>query len=156
MWYSWLKMVAASEPHIYTRPPWAVHRIPKPRGAATTPGLFFSSPTTEQTAKQPGGNRARSGQPMQRVGPGDGLPIEGTGVVPRQITSPVDAVGPDAGPGICHRSNPGRRRVIFGGLATDALAPFAKGSPRWGEPCSSGFTIRQTDAPHLIVGVSQN
>lgn len=89
----------------------------KPRGAATTPGLFFSSPTTEQTAMQPGGNRARCGEPMQRVRPGDRLPIESTGVVSHQKPSPVDAVGVDARPGFYHRSSPGQRRAFCGGRA---------------------------------------
>lgn len=134
--YSWGKMVASSELHSLSVPPWGLQEYSKPRGDATTPGLFFSGLTTEDTAMQPGGNRARCGEPMQRVRPGDRLPIEGTGVDPHQKTSPVDAAGPDAGPGIYHRSSPGQRRVICGGRATGPGSVCLAVPPARGEPCS--------------------
>ena len=155
--YSWVKMVAASELYSLCGLSQGGHsRITKPRDAATVPGLFFSRPTTEQTAMQPGGNRARFGQPMQRVGPGDGLPIEGTGVIPHQKTSPVAAVRPDAASGICHRSDAGQLRGVVGGLANGPGSVCLEVPPARGEPCSKTPTICLVDAPHLLGTVSHS
>lgn len=147
--YSGFKMVAASELYSLFSPP-GVSRITKPRDAATVPGLFFSRPTTEQTAMQPGGNRARFGEPMQRVRPGDRHPLESTGVISHQKPSPVAAVRPDAASGICRRMATGQLRGAFGGLANGPGSVCLEVPPARGEPCSKTPTICLSDAPHLI------
>lgn len=124
-------MVAASELYTLVSPP-GVSRINKASGCCYHSGAFLFLPHNgidRDAARRQQGEvwRAHAENP-----PGDRLPSESTGVDSHKKPSPVDAVGADARPGICHRSSPGRRRVFFGGLATDVLAPFAKGSPRLG------------------------